>query len=298
MQVLVRILIVVVGYLTASGAHAQPFTDIASLNYHYHLPTQYREAQDAEKRDLRIASADLILPLHLGKGNYFLIGGQHQDVNFGVHDQNRVNQNFKVTEGRLGALLQWNERHKTLFLILPKWSGLEEYFRSAHFQMGGVLLHTRKLSSSLSLKAGLYYNREFFGHFFIPLVGIDWKINENLWLYGNLPGNLQLHKVLSPSLAISASFLSPSGSFYLNRDGDYIRNGESFPPYAILSADAHWEIVKPVTLKVSLGHSIWRHYGQYDATKKQINSGDYADYKDGVILSGSLIARIFEIDRQ
>jgi hypothetical protein len=41
------------------------------------------------------------------------------------------------------------------------------------WQYGGALLATWKKNPSVSFKLGMYYNKEFFGDFFIPLLGID-----------------------------------------------------------------------------------------------------------------------------
>src|SRR4051812_1430624 len=46
------------------------------------------------------------------------------------------------------------------------------------FQMGGVLLATYNKYNNLKYKLGVYVNGEFFGLFVIPLIGIDWKIDE------------------------------------------------------------------------------------------------------------------------
>ncbi|HLF65742.1 MAG TPA: hypothetical protein VI603_18420 [Saprospiraceae bacterium] len=274
---------------------AQPFTDIASLNYQYHLPTKYQEPQTAQNRNLYFKSAELLLPLSLGNGSYILAGGQYSRIDFGFDVGLRLSQGFNVAEGRVGCLYQWkNQKDKTLFLLIPKWAGEEKAFASEYFQLGGVFLHTHQLSPDFSYKFGLYYNREFFGNFFMPLVGLEWQINENLWLYGTLPGNLQLHKVLKPSLAVSLSYVSPSGSLLLENGSDYIRIGKSFPPNAVVSADLHWTIFSPVVLKASVGHSLWRSYGQYNAANEQYESGEYADYKDGFVLKASIVFRVLE----
>lgn len=274
---------------------AQPFTDIASLSYQYHLPSEYQEAQAAENRNLYIKSAELLLPLSLGNGSYILAGGQYSSIDFGFDVGYRLSQRYNVAEGRVGCLYQWkNQKNKTLLLIIPKWAGEEKAFASEYFQLGGVFLHTHQLSPIFAYKFGLYYNREFFGNFFMPLIGLEWHINDKLWLYGTLPGNLQLHNVLNPSLAVSLSYISPSGSLLLENGSDYIRIGKSFPPNAVVSADLHWTIFSPVVLKASVGHSLWRSYGQYNAANEQYESGAYADYKDGFVLRASIIIRVLE----
>jgi hypothetical protein len=65
-----------------------------------------------------------------------------------------------------------------------------------NWQYGGVILTTWKKSQDLSFKFGLYYNKEFFGSYLMPLIGLDWKINAKNNLFGVLPGNMIFeHKV-------------------------------------------------------------------------------------------------------
>jgi hypothetical protein len=158
--------------------------------------------------------------------------------------------------------------------------------------MGGVVLHTHKVSETFSWKAGLYYNHEFFGNFFMPLAGLDWQIKDDLWLYGTLPGNLQLHKVLSSSFAFSLSYASPNGSLLAGDTGDYVRVARSFPPNVMLMGDIHWTVISPVTVKASFGHSLWRNYGLYSSANEKYDTGVYADYKDGFVIQASIVARV------
>jgi hypothetical protein len=257
------------------------------------LPRGYKEDNHTGERDLNIYSADLLLPISVGNAHYLLTGGQYARIDFGFRNGVREKKTFDVTEFRLGTLYQWkNQKDRTLALLLPKWSGQGKAFKDSNFQMGGVLLHTHQLSPTFALKAGLYYNCEFFGHFFMPLAGIDWEINETLWLYGTMPGNLQLHKILSPSFQLSLSYQSPSGSLLQENNTDYIRIGKSFPPYAILAIDGHVKLAGPLLFKASLGHSIWRSFEAYDSDKMKIQNGPYPDYKDGIIIKASMIVRV------
>ena len=53
----------------------------------------------------------------------------------------------------------------------------------------------------VSFKFGLYYNKEFFGNYFMPLIGLDWKIDAKNNLFGVLPGYMIFeHRVTSKIL--------------------------------------------------------------------------------------------------
>jgi hypothetical protein len=76
-------------------------------------------------------------------------------------------------------------------------NGSETFGFKDNNQAGGAVLLTYKKHPDLKYKFGLFYNREFFGNFFVPLAGIDWKINNRLQLFGVLPGNLVLERKVS-----------------------------------------------------------------------------------------------------
>lgn len=278
---------------------AQPFTDIVSVSHQYHAPKAYSSMQpDFTSRGLGITTINLLAPIPLKGGNYLLGGGQWSHYLFTFKEAHGflASESFNVAEFRFGTMLSWpNGKDQTLILALPKWSGQGAVFNSQYAQMGGVVLHTHRVSPEFAYKIGLYYNREFFGNFFMPLIGLDWKIRDDLWLYGNLPGNLQLHKVFSKLFSLSASYQSPNGSLLMENGEHHIRIGRSFPPYCIFSLDTHWTITGPLTLKVSAGHTLWRSYRLYDRDIVLLSEGQnapYADYRDGFIINISMIVRI------
>jgi hypothetical protein len=76
------------------------------------------------------------------------------------------------------------------------------------------------LKSGFKIKFGLYYNREFFSDFYIPLAGVDWKINERTYLFGVLPNCMKLEYRLRKSLYAGLTFKSITNSYrYRNQQG-------------------------------------------------------------------------------
>lgn len=84
-----------------------------------------------------------------------------------------------------------------LFSIIPRWNGYNsQLVVKNNFQLGLAGLASYKKRQGLVYKFGIYYNSEFSGTFIMPLLGIDWKINERNNLFGVLPGSVTYeHKV-------------------------------------------------------------------------------------------------------
>jgi hypothetical protein len=290
-------LAIATGLICVATLSAQPYTDVLTIQHQYHAPTQYKQ-DSMGKRSLHHFAADVLMPISLKNGSYILGGGQYSDFRFRTEGTTSSDSIYRygVFELRCGALYQWRSaKDKTLLLAIPKWSSDKPLLRSEAFQMGFVMLHTHIVNEDFSYKFGLYYNREFFGNYFVPLIGLEWQIKDDLLLYGVLPGNLQLYKTFSPALSVTLSYLSPSGSFLSGSDGNYIRIAEDLPPYVILSAELNWLVREPLVLKLSVGHSFWRHFGEYDQSDIPVSSDDFSDYRDGILLKAGVVVRISEM---
>ena len=98
--------------------------------------------------------------------------------------------------------------------------------RNGDPQFGGVLLASRVVNPSLTVRAGVYANYEAFGLFVMPLLGVDWRIDAKTNLYGVLPGSMNFERKSRPWLHWGLSFRAYTSSFGV-RDGDYRRINEN-----------------------------------------------------------------------
>lgn len=171
--------------LNFSGMLAQPFTDIASLSAQQ-LNTKY--AINNEKNTVTNYFAGLLLPIKIDSNNIII---------FRLNGEELVSKNNAYTDakGRLYALtlgigLQhyFTENLSSVLLLMPKVaSDFSEKFNQYDRQYGGSLLVQYKFGKNFRAKAGLFYNREPFGNFFVPLFGVDWQISPRWMLYGTFP---------------------------------------------------------------------------------------------------------------
>jgi hypothetical protein len=121
-----------------------------------------------------------------------------------------------------------NPKVKFTGLIIPKIAGADlgaEF--SDVFQIGAYSLFTVTESEKFRYKFGLYYNREFFGNFFIPLVGIDWKVSDRLTIYGTLPNSMKFSYAVAPSrVNAGLAFRSLTRSFRGEDVNTFVRYNE------------------------------------------------------------------------
>jgi len=129
--------------------------------------------------------------------------------------------------------------------------------------LGGAVLFTHNFSSTFGMKAGLYYNRELFGNYFIPLLGFDWQPNDRLFVWGLLPQSATLDYRFTNNIHGGINYYSPQDSYRLKGDNAYF-----FVLEVQLRLFVDYYIPKtPLAITAEAGHTMLRNYLYYDYSK-------------------------------
>jgi len=118
-------------------------------------------------------------------------------------------------------------------------------------QIGGAFIAGYKRNEKLTWKLGVYVNNELFGVFVMPLLGIDWKMNERNNLFGILPGNLTYEHRISKRFYYGANFRAITNS-YGNTNGYWRMDENQLGVYL----DTY--LAKNFVLNMEAGHSVLR----------------------------------------
>jgi hypothetical protein len=270
----------------------QPYLDIARFNYSY-SPNQGLNEKTSPLRS-NFFTADVTLPIELKKGGDAVI------INpFFTNNNGQVTTNdFHVTSKAL--LIGFLKKD-----IFPNWNLLSSFIVRRNrdvevnakddWQYGGVLLTTWKENQDLSFKFGLYYNREFFGNYFMPLVGLDWRIDPKNNLFGVLPGYMIFEHKVTPKFYYGFAFRALTNSYREETvdpcfSGDcsgksYLRIDDN--PLGVY-ADAY--LSKKIVLSAETGYTILRRY-RYGFKGENIHTK--TDYKnDNFYFKASLAYRL------
>ena len=152
----------------------------------------------------------------------------------------------------LSAVFPLDKDHWSLTVsAIPRVYGEKLEFDNA-FQFGGVLLATYKKRETLKYKFGVYANSEFFGPFFMPLGGIDWRIDGRNNLFGVLPGRLTFEHKLNSRLYTGGTFRAITNSFRLGED-NYLRINDNQ-----LSGFLDCYLTKKIVITGEAGYGILR----------------------------------------
>lgn len=212
-------------------AWAQPYADIASFSFQ-HFEGEYRDSVSG-KNNTDDYVLNFFLPKEFKSGHTLLVRLNTESINTNFSSDTLGAYSYRLSSISmpLGVkLVTKNKKFETILIGIPKIaSDFRGAIRSEDFQYGGIFLQHWVPNDHFKLKAGLYYNREAFGNFFVPLVGVDWKINDRVYLYGILPTNYRAEfNIVKDRLYMGLNFKSLTRSFRLSaaRNSDYVRYNE------------------------------------------------------------------------
>lgn len=207
---------------------AQPNVDIVSINSQHFISTYADSSKNKFYSQDNFLS--LFLPVKFGKGHVFLLRINAEQLTVSRSANTTQNYSLYSLSIPIGLQLQSkNEKWKYTGIIIPKINS--DFADNIDYdgQLGGIGLITRVFNEKLQVRAGLYYNSDFWGHFFMPLVGVDWKVNDKFRMYGTLPGNYRFEFKLGKKMYTGIGFRSAQRSFRLQKkyNDDFIRVKEN-----------------------------------------------------------------------
>lgn len=252
---------IVFAFVFVNAMQAQPFVDVASVTYQTFSSEYKNPTFGNNKTDLY--SVNLLLPKPLKSGNTILFRIASENIHSEIVSTNSYAS--QVSSFSLAFGYQWSSSKqlwKTTVMGIPKLaSDFKDAIVPKDWQYGALAITKYQLNAKIQLKAGLYYNREAFGNFFIPLLGIDWKASERLNFYGILPSNYTIeYQIFSKKGFAGVAFTAPTRSFHLSKSQqeDYVRMDEVTGKFF-----ANYEVWNHVVIIGEVGYSLGKSPLQY-----------------------------------
>ncbi len=203
----------------------QPFVDPVSFTTRY-LQSPYKDSVPGVNQTVDY-NLGLFMPKELKSGHTFLLRLNSEMIHSSsMSGTYACSSNLYSVSLPVGMqLLSGNKKWKTLLMAIPKVSSDFKNNLSKDLLLGGISMVTYVKSDRLKFKLGLYYSREFWGDFFIPLVGMDWKINDHLSMYGVMPSNYRIEYKWNDRLYTGLCFKSFQRSYKLGsqQNNDFVR---------------------------------------------------------------------------
>lgn len=270
---------------------AQPFADIASVSAQQ-LNTSYKNGSG--KNTTTNYFTGILLPLKIDSNNTFIVR---------LNGEALITKNsaYQSYDGYLYALTlgvgfqhYFTRSFSTVLIVMPKVaSDFKDRFNKYDRQYGGSLLVQYKFGKNFRAKAGLFYNKEPFGNFFVPLFGVDWQISKRWMLYGTFPLINRLEFKINEHIYTGVGARIYGRSYRLNGywNNNYIWNQENQIKYFI-----DYYITKKLVLYAELGRTLGYGPKQFLFEGARENAIDdnplYTPLNQGFFINAGLAFRV------
>lgn len=268
---------------------AQPYVDISNFNTQV-FQSSYKDSIKAKNKTTDYLLS-VFFPKQFKNDNSFLLRLSAEKLHSEYRSDTTYSHNLYALSMPVGMqLVSKNKKWKSLFMVIPKISSdFKDNLRN-DYQVGGTLLFTYVQSETLKLKAGLYYNKEYFGNYFVPLVGIDWKASSHLSLYGILPSNFRIEYRLGNKFFTGIGYKSFQRSYRLSAklSNNFVRARETQ-----IKLFTDYFVYKKILLFADVAHTIGYSIIQYrDKKTKSENNPIYSPFKNNFLFTVGLAYRL------
>ncbi|MHB8258656.1 MAG: DUF6268 family outer membrane beta-barrel protein [Bacteroidia bacterium] len=226
---LVRLRCLLLFFISYNFCFSQPYVDIINTSYQS-LNSIYKDSPKSKNTTTNYF-LNITLPIRVDSQNTIIVRlyGEQLQSNTKNDTYNQTN-NLYSTCIPIGLQHETkNKKWKILGLLMPKLSSDFKNKISAYdMQLGVYSLVTYVKSEKLNIKLGFFYNREFFGNFYVPLAGIDWRVSDRFQMYGVLPSFYRFeYAIIKQKVYAGVAFKYFTRSYRLSdANHDYVRNSE------------------------------------------------------------------------
>lgn len=264
MKVILSLLIIVLSL----SLSAQKSIDLFSISGTYGLPSEYETPVPGKANESQF-NVSLTLPIVLSDKTviYNNVNYYNFNVNSDASYNNYVNNTIANPIGlhgfiiRTGLVQKIDDNNGFQLLFVPRYMSDFNKSDKTAFQFGGVAMYEHRFSKSLMMRYGALYNQEFFGHYLVPVVHVDWIISPKLSFVGMLPIYFKLKYQHSENFEYGFSFLGLTTSFRLG-DEDY-KDDYMVRQSIDLALYNRYHVGKNIHIESKLGYSLGRKYEQY-----------------------------------
>lgn len=253
--------------LLCLAALSQPYVD--PLQIRYTLATRSSgQSRGTPFSHLWVGSD---IPVELKTKTYLLLSPYYESWQI---DSAKVKNSIPRVQGLVlpvGVLLPLKNPKWMLSLTGIVRSNGETLFGKNTFQGGGAGFLSYEKSPGKKWRFGVYVNSDFFGLFVMPLVGVDWKINDRNYMFGLLPGRFTFEHRFNKNLFGGFTFRAITSSFRLD-NGLYARLDDNQ-----LSAFLDIYPAKKLCLTLEPGYGIMRKLRSGIQEKKYLTEGKWGD---------------------
>lgn len=289
--------------LSTANVFSQKYVDIAKF-YYSNTPVNYFEKSDAGTR-VEEFGVDLTLPIVLNSSDALLTGLIYDRTKTKLFET-EPEETISILGFRVGLSKKHSEKWSGTYLLIPKLASDFETISTKDLQVGAIALMKYTKRDDLNYKVGLYYNSEFFGPIFVPLLGLyhlsaDKKFETNLTLPFLADANYKLHERVN----VGINFFGQVRSYHLSQLPESNNEGYVVKASNELFGYLKFNLSKSLIIQTKLGYSLGRSYRVYDESDKitvgsvLIKIGDNrerlnTDFANGFVYQATILYRFIQ----
>ena len=241
---------------------AQDYFDIASFSYTTALNRSFEDT--VEDNAIQEWNLNLDVPLVLSPKNALITGISAGSINVGLYPSSMPSTNLYAISLRLGINTTYSEKWAGTYLIIPKVASDFTSGFSRGKQIGAIGLLTNTKTNKLKYTYGLFANSEEFGLLVVPIFGVYYK-SENDLFEANvlLPVRVDLNYELSGTTSAGLRFDGLGTSYDIQNPGfnDHYVTRASNELYVY----GQLKLTSSLLLRAKLGYAFFRNFKVYDS---------------------------------
>ena len=267
--------------------NAQPYFDVASIQT---SAANHFLVSDSAKEPVKLNwfSVNVNYPAQINKSNLLVTTLGYDRFSF-ENEDSPLTQSFNSIYLPLTLLHTWRDTTwSTSLTYIPKVNSYSPmHINENTVQNGMAIIVNHAVNPHFKYSFGGYYNREFFGNYFLPLLGIEWKASERLHVFGLLPNDFTADYKINKAFHTGFIYKGITTSFRYKPSSyaDYLRMEEG---QLKLFTDLY--ITKTIVLNLEGGVILAR---SYELKNKDINPANKFDVREASMFKVGLFYRVW-----
>jgi len=165
-----------------------------------------------------------------------------------------------------GIAQKINDRNGFQLLVVPRYTTDFHNSDGKSWQLGVVALYEHRKNDHFMMRYGILYNGELFGPLLVPLIYLDWQVNDRWSIVGLMPISLKVNYQMSERVIAGFSHFGFITTYRLGQapfETDYIERNSIDEALFI-----RWKVIGNLNIETRLGYSLSRVYEQYSEDQK------------------------------
>lgn len=278
--------------------YAQSSIDLLTLGGSYGFPASYQKPLNGKATEVS-SLFNLKVPIVLSDKTIW-----YNDLTHTGHSINTdldqtpadmlTSMNLHAFIFQTGIAQKINDRNGFQLLLVPRYTTDFAGSNSKNWQLGAIGLYEHRVSQRLLMRFGIMYNGELFGPLLVPLIYLDWQLNENWSISGLAPISLKVAYKINDRFSAGYSHFGFITTYAINQpefNTDYIERNSIDETLFI-----RWKMIGNFYIETRFGYSLNRVYEQHDRNEKMdlrlslVGFGDNRTQKNVNFNSGPIMS--------